>query len=371
MAPDASKHVSRFLDPEEKFAMSQLNRGSHNALQTDNDVHCYRATNNYASCSGSFVGLRVGPECLQFCKNHVNEVIAKLVNIMFSGHIVAHLRSGQLVTVANPHAYVEHDNPEGEDDGQPYEMLFYFDESNFQEPNFGDWVVSQFDFRRRDWQRITFDFLDLEELNYEDVNYDFQGNDYQLNVIDDQLIVHNEMFGIEDPAPEPVLQVAEVQEACNLRDCTSAIRGSVLDFRCIVFCREKMNLAMADILKLLTSSRIFVQDQNGFSYQLSEDWKIKVIGVDGSLLLMMESRYDLGEDALQHSDFTSPDWLEVQVIFEKENTHHAPSVRESRIVTMWAQQDDKSVFLKTFHESRSEVRVVIPNPQHMNMDNPE
>ncbi len=367
MSRDSHHGVNQFLDLESKVAVSQTNRGSRNALQNDSDVHCFRATSQYAACSGAFARLQVGPECLQFCQTHINEVMAKIFNIMFSGHIKVQTEDNEIVTLSHPSAYVEYDN------GEPTQLVT-FDENNMRSAargqTFGDWVVSQFDFRRRDWERVAFDFMDLEDLDYDEVYYELEDHDYVLQEEDYQILVINKMYGVVE-MPEVETEALAVQEECALRDCTSAIRGSVLDPRCIVFCREKMNLAMADILKLLTSSRIFVQDQNGFSYQLSEDWKIKVIGVDGSPLLMMESRYDLGEDALQHSDFTSPDWVEVRVIFEKENTYHAPSTRESHIVTMWAQQDDKSVFLKGFHESQSEVTVVIPNPQHVNMETPD
>ncbi len=163
------------------------------------------------------------------------------------------------------------------------------------------------------------------------------------------------------PALEPADPQEEAEEEeeseeefeCDVASCIDIIRGSVLDPRCIRYCKEFMNEAMDYVLQLLTQTPIFVEDRDGFSYKVSTSWR-----------LVVENH---GEDVPQPVNFTTSAWSQVVIYFDK----NADRMGKSPIVAMWAEKPEGSIYIKHFHETADYVIVEIANPFNVDMETPD
>jgi hypothetical protein len=218
MASDAKHHMHKFLNPEEKLNLGQVNQKSHLDLERDIDVRCLKATNHFAACSGVFANLQIGSECLRFCLFHVNQVMINIINIMFSGHIRAHtalihpayirprlVAKGDM-TLKNPKLIIEYESEEFQLRGIPMDELTFQEQdmiAMFPGQTFGEWVVAQFDFSELNWKCVNFDFSEIDEFGLRDDNmvfFDFQDLDWPLLVDQDKLmiVVENKEFQAEN-----------------------------------------------------------------------------------------------------------------------------------------------------------------------------
>jgi hypothetical protein len=159
MPRDERGHMRQFLDPKSKVNLSFTNKKMLNESKTDQDIHCWKETNELTACSGMFQNMKIAGECLTFCKHHVNSVMAKFINIMFSGNITAINLDGTQITRIYPILVTIQTAPE--DEMKPMEVLFEFQNDNVRlrlEETIGDWAIRNFDFQSSEWEMMVFTF---------------------------------------------------------------------------------------------------------------------------------------------------------------------------------------------------------------------
>jgi hypothetical protein len=211
MPRDERGYVRKFLDPESKINLSYSNRVFHGESSKDKDIHCFKQTNKYAACTGVFLKMTIAGECLDFCKKHVNQVMATLINIMFSGHLYTrrYLIEGdegdeytptdienEYTSMAHPTMLVQRFNEFDSD------ILFEFVPNDLKNVNtnqtVGDYVLRQFDFTSSSWEEISFEFKGLGH----GLVFDFQQKKWQIDYDDDKVKVTNENYIKIETEPE-------------------------------------------------------------------------------------------------------------------------------------------------------------------------
>jgi hypothetical protein len=185
MPKDERGHVRQFLDLESKRNLSFANRALHGESSDDKDIRCFKQTNQYAACAGIFQKMLIAGECLAFCKEHVNQVMATLINIMFSGHLV------DINGTSIPHPYMFVDNPTTD---EPF-YTFGAEDINNVDANqtIGDYVIEQFDFTSPKWLEVKFDCDDSVDKLF----FDFQGKKWEIDMnMEFQVIVYNQNWRV-------------------------------------------------------------------------------------------------------------------------------------------------------------------------------
>jgi hypothetical protein len=92
--------------------------------------------------------IKIGDECISFCKLHVNQVIQTLINIIFSGQIYARHLDNYITLLSDPHVAVSEADSENET------FVSEFNEKDaelFQNDSVGQWATREFDFVNENW----------------------------------------------------------------------------------------------------------------------------------------------------------------------------------------------------------------------------
>jgi hypothetical protein len=371
MPRDERGHVRQFLDPESKINLSFSNRALHGESSTDKDIHCFKQTNNYAACTGVFQKMTIAGECLDFCKKHVNQVMATLINIMFSGRLVtldlftsSEEDEGDPATEYEytpiPHPSMVIERPSS-DPNEP-EVLYEFDEKDLKKVDVGqtvgDYVLQHFDFSSNRWQEVIFLFSEGEW----GVFFDFQDIKWEISMDDANITVTNENYVDEiDENEEP-----EEEFKCNLRACSGLIRDAVIDPRCIEFCESNLDSAIQEVLELLSQNKVFIKTKSNKTYELQSEMYIDVEDLTGKLIVQNEqfpsadghermSTREFFEDL----NFSETNWTLLRIHFKKSATI------AYNIVSLWCETPSGSVYMKHFEETPFDINIYIRNPRHI------
>ncbi len=367
------RHVTQFLDPESKRSLSEASHGLHKESLTDADLRCLRATNSFVACSGAFVSMRVGPECLNFCDAHVNESMSAIINIMASGRLFTYRESEEIALPANVNVSVER--------ATEFEttILLQFPTQTAQQ-NIGDWAIGQLDFRSTEWGSIIFTpGIPVHNLYYKDedsrlwqLHYDTDSN--SLTITNPHFVMPQEIEQEqeeEDFEPEELgrpLVLNGNPSHCQPIACSNVLRDYVLDANCLRSCQDNISQTVFDILNLFADNYVFVKDERDRTYKL-HTFDVMVIGenLDTSLHLIKNGEHKhAGQRAITTFDFTRSDWTVLSIVFEKSHLHS-----QNHATLMWVQTDENQIFIKGFRESDTTISVRIANPLNLDMETPD
>jgi hypothetical protein len=207
MSKDEKHHIGGFLDLESKLQFSHVNKSRFQESKSDKDLQCLKSTNHFVGCSGVFQKMQVGQECLVFCKEHVNQVIETIVNIMFSGHIYTRYENGSIMKLPYPEITIQKSTPDDEE----YEV-FSIDVNDFDDmennETIGQWATRHFDFKNENWFDMQIYFGD----NLHEIFYNWQGIEWDLNYLDNMLSIQNLSFVEEYATDDEGDEVLNMEE---------------------------------------------------------------------------------------------------------------------------------------------------------------
>jgi hypothetical protein len=412
VSSDIGREYSEYLTQEETNNLSQVSKSAHHALGSTKQArenHCYRVTQAGVGCFELIANdLVLNSECFGFCERHSRKALCNTLDVLVQTKIDVEFKneSGEtkIFTLSLNSGRITNEQPEAI-------LRLRFENGNLVIDN--DLNFTSFSWNKSFAHALTILKSNLrnnaEVLLYFSLPFEemqgftriqrllraysvSKGFEVSLNLANfevksrhvDIVMCRIELVGrpasmlaLEPAEPEVMSEDSDDSEEsqeesdCDYADCIDIVRGSVLDPRCVRYCKESMNEAMSDVLKLLTHTSIFVQDRDGFSYKVSTNWRLVVENQESETLLLMESQYDNGEDAAQHVDFKSPEWSRVVIYYDKNAERKLPleNMGQAPLVAMWAETPDGSVYIKHFHETSAYVIVEIANP--LNMDTPD
>jgi hypothetical protein len=180
---DEQNHIHKFLDPESKLQFSHINKSRFQEYKLEQDIHCLKSTNHFASCNGAFKKMKIGEECLVFCKKHVNDVIKTIINIMFSGSIYLRHTNDIVSLLPHPHIVVNKLSDEWEVEVLSITVQDLINLENAD--SIGEWAIRQFDFEDENWFDVAVYFSEFGEVidnaDIKEFFYYFQGVEWELN----------------------------------------------------------------------------------------------------------------------------------------------------------------------------------------------
>jgi hypothetical protein len=182
---NSMENVHQYLNPMERANYARINRFHSNKEKSSHNQKCLFQTIGGLQCGGIIEGLSIGKECANYCNLHTKTVLAKVINLFFSKHLIAKNDESEQIPIVNLDRSVSiHGTLTNDDTFSIHKDEIYYDGDVYtlKENNIGQIAVEIIDFR------IGWKFFEIL----------IQQNRFQGFVIDSLLLdFHNQEFNIK------------------------------------------------------------------------------------------------------------------------------------------------------------------------------
>jgi hypothetical protein len=98
---NSMENVHQYLNPMERANYARTSRFHANREKTSNNKKCLLQTIGGINCAGILQGLSIGKECASYCNLHTKAILAKVINLFFSEHLIAKNDKNKQIPIVN------------------------------------------------------------------------------------------------------------------------------------------------------------------------------------------------------------------------------------------------------------------------------